>query len=256
MRVRVFRPPGLAPGFVALLDESVCKVPYYFCNRTGEVRWDMPLREKQCDEVVETSATGTATNDREKLTRILNRDNTLEARNHASSDIRDKGAGDSTRGNNSRESEQSKRIQRSQREHPVTVARRKLDDGVISYAEYEHIRRTNAELEGIGRSIVKDGYLLKRGRRTGIWVQRWFQITTDLAFSCSKNESSVDTPSSVFDLSSVLCMPENINGRHAIHIQDLHTEDEIMVAAANLEDQICWLEAILRVKTEKAGGDI
>ena len=111
-------------------------------------------------------------------------------------------------------------------------------------------------LEGESRSVVKDGMLLKRGRRTGIWVQRWFQITTDLELSCSKTEASVMDPSSVFDLASVMAVPEIIDGRHVIRILDLHDDDELVVAAPSLEEQILWVEAILKVKKEKGGGGL
>jgi hypothetical protein len=63
-------------------------------------------------------------------------------------------------------------------------------------------------------------------------------------------------PSSVFDLASVMAVPEIIDGRHVIRILDLHDDDELVVAAPSLEEQILWVEAILKVKKEKGGGGL
>ena len=70
--MKVFRPPGLAPGFVALRDESTPTAPYYFCAQTGDAQWRIPraaTQEEQGAEKQEASAAAAA--DREKLVQWL-----------------------------------------------------------------------------------------------------------------------------------------------------------------------------------------
>jgi hypothetical protein len=254
--MRVFRPPGLAPGFVALVDEtSRAAPPYYFCAASQHAQWGIPRHGAEKQDVVSAAGTAGSRADREKLIRLLKGQVTLEIEEEEA-----EAAGEPEDAEDAEAEENEKIVKLGNRrfprqhEHPLAVARRKLDNKVISKDEYDHIRFTHAMLEGEGRSVVIDGILHKRGRRTGIWVQRWFQITTDLELSCSKTEAGVESPSSVFDLASVLAMPEIIDGRHAIRILDLHDDDELIVAAASLEDQILWVEAMLKVKKENGGG--
>ena len=248
--MHVFRPPGLLPGYVAIIDgQSSQGVPYFFEPSTGESQWNVPRVGKQQSSQRQSSSAS-----RQKLIKLLHDINSsptikraLSAASRAPTPASTGQKGDGV----------SNEWVRHNSEHPLSAARRKLDRKIITFSEYHHICRTHKQMINDERSLVKCGSLLKRGRRTGMWFDRWFELTSDLEFSCSKSMESAEHPTSVFDLSSALCTPASIDGRYAIRIQDLHDDDEMVVAAASLQEQILWVEAIVQLKKAKGlGGHI
>ena len=253
MSIHVFRPPGLLPGYVAIIDgQSPRGVPYFFEPCSGESQWNVPRAE---NIQVPQSQSKSAAASREELIKLLHDINSSSTIKRALSAAN--GRGPASVVEVKKEGDVSNEWVRHNSEHPLTAARRKLDRKIITVSEYQHICRTHKQMENDERSLVKSGSLMKRGRRTGMWFKRWFELTTDLEFSCSKSMESAEHPSSVFDLSSALCTPATVDSRHAIRIQDLHDGDEMVVAASSLKEQILWVEAIVQLKKAKGlGGHI